>query len=253
MFSLCIPTMNRFDNFLSKYIPLYLNNSLISEIVICDENGNDIIKINQAFPNNSKLKLFKNEVQLGPFKNKLKACSNAANEWIVLIDSDNFADDHYFQIAKNYINQNIKVHEKNVILAPSKALPNFNYSHLAGMIFKKGKFNENRVIENKNMNNNKNISFTQSEVLMNTGNYVLNKYLINNINLHAEIEHIKLSSACDVIYFNTLLFEQLDLNMHIVENLEYSHVVHDGSIYVQTHNNFRQFNEYVYQRYRSLL
>jgi hypothetical protein len=253
MFSLCIPTMNRFDNFLSKYIPLYLNNSLISEIVICDENGNDINKINQAFPNNSKLKLFKNEVQLGPFKNKLKACSNATNEWIVLIDSDNFADYHYFQIAKNYINQNIKVHEKNIILAPAKALPNFNYSHLAGMIFKKGKFNENRIIENKNMNNTKNISFTQSEVLMNTGNYVLNKYLINNINLNAEIEQIKLSSACDVIYFNTLLFEQLDLNMHIVENLEYSHVVHDGSIYVQTHNNFRQFNEYVYQRYRSLL
>ena len=42
--SLCIPTKDRFDNFLnnnlSKYIN-YLNDGLIDEIIICDENGND--------------------------------------------------------------------------------------------------------------------------------------------------------------------------------------------------------------------
>lgn len=249
MFSLCIPTMDRYDTFLKKYIPLYLQNDLISEIIISDENGNDIIKINQTFPNNDKLKLFKNESRLGPFLNKLKACSKAANEWIVLIDSDNFADNRYFQIAKQYINKHIGENEKNIILAPAKALPNFNYSHLANMIFKRGNFNENKLREKQIINH----TFTQSEVLMNTGNYVLNKYLINNLNLNTETPHIPLSSACDVIYLNTLLFEQLNLNMHIVENLEYSHVVHDGSIYVQTHQNFRQFNEYVHQRYRSLI
>ena len=45
MFSLCIPTINRYDNFLSKYLPLYINNTLIDEIVISDENGNDAKKI----------------------------------------------------------------------------------------------------------------------------------------------------------------------------------------------------------------
>ena len=52
---------------------------------------------------------------------------------------------------------------------------------------------------------------------------------------------------------DTLLFEQLDLNMHILPNLEYSHVVHNGSTYSTTCNEFRNFNESVYNRYRNLL
>ena len=95
--------------------------------------------------------------------------------------------------------------------------------------------------------------FNNTETFINTGNYVLNKYLIDNLNLDEEMHHIHFSSACDVIYFNTLLFEQLNLNMHVVPNLTYSHVVHDGSIYTKTCNEFRQFNEYVYQRYKKLL
>ena len=57
MFTLCIPTLNRFDDFLSKYLPKYLENNLINEIIITDENGDDVNKIKNAF-SNSKLKLF---------------------------------------------------------------------------------------------------------------------------------------------------------------------------------------------------
>ena len=45
MFTLCIPTLNRFDDFLSKYLPKYLENNLINEIIITDENGDDVNKI----------------------------------------------------------------------------------------------------------------------------------------------------------------------------------------------------------------
>jgi len=38
MFSLCIPTMDRFDNFLSRYLPKYLANEYVSEVIITDEN-----------------------------------------------------------------------------------------------------------------------------------------------------------------------------------------------------------------------
>lgn len=245
MFTLCIPTMNRYDNFLSKYLPQYINNSLINEIIITDENGSDIEKISQNF-NCEKLKLFKNNTQLGPFLNKISACLKASNEWIVLIDSDNFADEKYFQVANNYINNNIL--GKNVILAPCFAKPRFNYSHLSGFIYKKGTFISNKQLENKLINS----SFTCSGTLMNTGNYVINKYLIDNLNLTNETENIKKSSACDVIYFNTLLFEQLDLNLHVVPHLEYEHVVHDGSVYIQTHQQNAMFNSYVYNRYDNL-
>jgi len=245
MFTLCIPTIDRYDSFLSKYLPNYINNDLINEIIITDENGNDIEKITQNLTSN-KLKLFKNEKRLGPFLNKLSACSKASNEWIVLIDSDNFADETYFKTAYEYINNNQL--EKNVILAPCFAKPRFNYSHLSGLIYKKGSFINNKQIENSRLNS----YFTSSETLMNTGNYVINKFLIDNLNLKNETENINKSSACDVIYFNTLLFEQLDLHLHVVPNLEYDHVVHDGSVYIQTHQQHVSFNISVHERYRNL-
>lgn len=247
MFSLCIPTMDRFDDFLSKSLPKYLTNELITEIIITDENGNDINKIKNTFTND-KLKLFINEQRLGPFLNKISACSKALNEWVVLIDSDNFADDNYFNVAKDYIN-NKNITDKNIILAPSFAKPRFNYSHLDGFIYKKGMFDSNRKLESELIINS---SYTPSIVLMNTGNYIINKYLIEKLNLSNETENIKMSSACDVIYFNTLLFEQLDLNLHVVPNLEYDHAVHDGSIYIQTHQIFRNFNNDVHNRYYNL-
>jgi hypothetical protein len=86
---------------------------------------------------------------------------------------------------------------------------------------------------------------------MNTGNYIINKYLKNSINLKNE-PNISKSSACDVIYFNTMLFEQLDLNLHVVPNLEYDHVVHSGSVYMQTASQFASFNNEVHQRYNRL-
>ena len=72
------------------------------------------------------------------------------------------------------------------------------------------------------------------------------------MNLSLERDNIQKSSACDVIYFNTLLFEQLDLNMHVVPNLEYDHVVHNGSIYIQTSNIYKDFNNIISNRYSEL-
>jgi hypothetical protein len=164
------------------------------------------------------------------------------------MDSDNFADKNYFSIAKDYIINNIK-EQKNIILAPCIAKPNFNYSHLSGFIYKKGEFAKNLQKEQLTRQNFN----TPSDVLMNTGNYIINNYLIQNLNLQNETENIKKSSACDVIYFNTLLFEQLDLNMHIIKDLEYDHVVHSGSVYIQTHQIFSDFNKSVYSRYNSLI
>jgi hypothetical protein len=105
MFTLCIPTIDRFDQFLHRYLEKYLDNEYISEIIITDENGNDIDKIRNVYGENSKLKLYKNETRLGPFLNKIKACSLANNEWIVLMDSDNFAYKDYFQMTKKYIEE----------------------------------------------------------------------------------------------------------------------------------------------------
>ena len=63
----------------------------------------------------------------------MKACSFAKNEWIVLIDSDNFAHKDYFVLAKKYIENlmgNADVNLQHIILASSKARHQFDFSHL---------------------------------------------------------------------------------------------------------------------------
>ena len=241
MFSLCIPTINRYNSFLKEYIPKYISNELITEIIITDENGNDIELIKQNF-NSDKLKLFKNDKQLGPFLNKLKALKLAKNEWIAIIDSDNFADIDYFTIVNKYINNNNIINTS--IICPSFAKPNFNFTFLNNKILNKKNLFKN-YLENRN-----NTLFIN---LMNTGNYIINKYLVDNINIDKDMEIILKSSACDVILFNTILLEQFELDMHIVENMHYLHVVHDDSTYLKTSSNNPQINNYVHYRFFNLI
>ncbi len=224
MFSLCIPTIDRFESFLNKNIPKYLENELIDEIIISDENGNDINLLKHHYPNNSKLKLFKNDKVLGPFLNKMKACSYAKNDWIALIDSDNYCDYKYFDVAKKYLKKNNDL-KTNIILSPCFAKPNFNYECLKNVVLTKQNIKE---YSNK---------FQIFNTFINTGNYILNKKSIQNLNITSEPNDlIYNSSACDVKYMNTLFLEQFeDLEIHVVENMEYEHTVHDNSIYLQTY------------------
>tara|TARA_Y100000389_G_scaffold204655_1_gene258624 strand:+ start:14086 stop:14796 length:711 start_codon:yes stop_codon:yes gene_type:complete len=210
-FSLCIPTMDRFDTFLKKTLSKYIENEYINEIIITDENGNDIEKIILHF-NSPKLKLYKNEYRLGCFLNKHKACSLANNIWIALIDSDNFADINYFKSASDFIeNNNLS---NNTILSPSKALPSYKFN--VGCYRKQ--------------------NLKGTELMLNTGNYIINKYLISNISFINDIENIKNSNACDVILFNIMLFEQFNINFYVIKDMTYLHTTHNGSIYLQECN-----------------
>lgn len=230
--------MDRYDKFLQEYLPKYLSNELIQEIIITDENGNDYQKIKENFPN-PKIKLFKNESRLGPFLNKIGACKKAASEYIVLMDSDNFADNDYFENANKFILS--KQLSKYTILAPSFAKPNFDYRKLSGVVLTKG--NMQQYLQDK--------SYEGTLLcLMNTGNYVINKYLIDNIDFSKETNNIQQSSSCDVIFFNMLLYEQFPLKMYVLNELQYSHVVHNHSIYIQTHAQHRNFNEQIHNRFK---
>jgi hypothetical protein len=224
--SLCITTMNRFDTFLSKNLDKYLDyliDGVIDEIIICDENGNDYEKIMNKYENLMKstpnFKVYKNEELLGVFKNKLKVCSYASNEYIALIDSDNFSDATYFETAKKYIEKNKYKMPETTILAPciAKTLtpcPNLDYREL-----------ENKIFTRENIKLN--LSNIKVEVLLNTGNYVISKSIIENIKYNEDI--MSVISGCDVIYFNFLTFLQFpNMELHIVEGLEYAHTVQEN-------------------------
>jgi hypothetical protein len=245
--ALCIPTMDRFDNFLEKYLKIYieyLKNGIISEIVICDENGNDYEKISNKYGyiiNNINFKIFKNDSVLGVFKNKIKVCSLSTSKYIALIDSDNFCDKNYFLTATNYINEKENSFSNNIVLSPSFAKPNFNYKYFENSIVNKSNLKE--YFDNSNF-----------QILLNTGNYILNRSIIENINYDKSLLYNNIS-ACDVLFFNLLLFQQFDdLNIHIIKDLEYDHIIHSGSIYSNTIHNCQQYiNDFVMPSYRNLM
>lgn len=234
MFSLCIPTMDRFDKFLKTYLEKYLKFNLIDEIIITDETGDDYNKITKEF-NNTKIKCHVNDNRLGPFLNKINCCKKAKNDWIVLIDSDNFADEDYFINAKKFIETNNL--NKFSILMPSEAFPHLNYKNLNTPISRNSSLND--IIDSK--------------VCLNTGNYVLNKCIIEDINILNEASLIPKTHSCDVIFFNTLVLEQFaNVKFYIVHDMKYNHEVHDGSIYLQTNYEFRDTNKYVHNRLYNL-
>lgn len=220
--SLCIPTMDRFDKFLSINLPKYieyLKNHIIDEIIINDENGNDYNKIKSLYTDIENLYIHKNDVILGAFKNKLKVCSYSSNNFIALIDSDNFCDENYFITVRSYIKKyNISEY---AILSPSIAYPNFNYSEFNNLVITKNDISK--------YNHNSNF-----EILMNTGNYVLTKDIINNIKYDIDTDLIM---CYDVSYLNILFFRQFPkFKFHVLEKLEYTHVVHTDSYYINTYH-----------------
>jgi len=227
--SMCIPTKKRFDNFLTKYLDeyiQYLENGVIDEIVICDETGEDyskiIAKYESFIKNNNNFKVYKNTEVLGVFKNKLKVCSLSTNDYIALIDSDNFADETYFKTAKAYIENNKLSAIDNFILAPSHAKPHnaLNYTRYEG-----------KKITKSNIHSlSRDILF---QTMLNTGNYILSKTFVGSIKYDDSI--MTKISACDVLFFNLLAFQQIpDMTLHVVQNLHYTHVVHNDSEYLKT-------------------
>lgn len=223
--SLCIPTMNRYDKFLSKSIPDYLTNEHITEIVICDETGEDYESILSNF-SHPKLKVFKNDHQLGCFKNKMNVASKATSKYICIFDSDNFADENYFIAFKNFIKSSDK--PDNTIFLPSFARPNFNYKWLC-----------NNYVTKENVKDiwfyfkNKNLPGAGMETVLNTMNCIISKAFFDKYNILDDEPWCNECYAYDSIYFCLYYLFILNASLIVVPDMEYDHRVHDGSHYTE--------------------
>jgi hypothetical protein len=223
--------MNRYDKFLSKYLPIYLTMDLIDEIIICDETGEDVKKIKENF-NSPKLKLHVNEKRLGVFFNKRKVALLAKNEWVCVFDSDNFPEKNYFKNMKRYIDNDLG-NQKNVILSPCYAKDGFLFHYLAGWVITKETLKD--AIKEERSDPNRNLRH-RVEVLMNMMNGVYNKHIFEQMDVETEKELILTAASSDSILFTIFAFEQLDAEFHVVNGVEYDHVVHDDSFWLIEYN-----------------
>jgi hypothetical protein len=231
--------MNRWS-FLKIYLPKYLENPHITEIVICDENGNDVKEIQASeFGTNPKLSLHVNETRLGVMRNKHKVASLANQPWICLIDSDNFAPVSYFDAFIAFLKGG-KPDEKT-IYAPSRTIPQqshggFDYRHLVEFITDKYTM--------KDM-----MRLRLGSCMMNTGNYIFSKALLLASEPSEEEEYLKdCCHAQDVVYQNYLFFTRGGGRLVLVPGMEYDHIVHDGSYWIATNKqtNFALFEGLIY-------
>ena len=232
--SLCIPTYNRFDTFLSNHLKLYLENPYIDEVVISDETGEDSRKIASHFPNVAKLKVHVNETILGAFANKNRVVSLASNDWVCLMDSDNYAPPSYFEAWIDYIQS----HQLSMkyIYAPSYTIPQpnhsgFDYTQYQGL-----------QLDGSSIRHLDSVS-----VLLNTGNYIVHKenYLASNRFL-TQYQTIDMDVQ-DVIFKALLLFLNHSI-FAVVPKMAYAHIVHGDSLFLKHQGTFDQ----VYARIKQL-
>ena len=186
--SLVITTYNRFDTFLNESLKKYLENPYINEIIISDDCSDDYDKLIANFSDNSKIIIVQQPKNIGALRNKIKACTYAKNDWICLMDSDNFCDINYFEALNKYWS----THSSSIdtIYSPMKAEPNFDYTRFIDVTFNKSNWEE---------------MSKGDECFKNGGNYVFHKSAIEYL-LPILSDTID-TYAIDVKYWTYILFK----------------------------------------------
>ena len=219
MLSIAIATMRRWD-FLKDSIPVYLARPEVKEVILCDETGEDCAAaLASPFGTHPKLRLVTNEKRLGIYQNKRKALSLAKGEWVAVLDSDNFFSDEWFDTLLRCDFSNKKQiygsadckfinNITNEITYPLKAFSGLTLS----------RENWNTMFQKERWT-----------WILNDGNWVVPKDTIYCLpdfpekNLH----------AADAIYM-LRLFIKYGYKITFVPDLEYLHIVHSGSSWLET-------------------
>lgn len=205
--SIAIPTYERFEMLFESFEKVY-NDDRVSEIVIVDDASNiDLYeKIREKSFKLSKINLYRNANNRDCYTNKYTAMSFCTNDFVVLLDSDNIID-------MSYIDK-IFEHEwqEKRILAPTFAMPQFDYRKFSGLI-----------IDRKNVHEY--MDKPMFSTALNTCNYFVNtnQYLKS---WDGEVNPV----TADSIF---MAYQWLNRGgeIHFVDGLEYFHRVHPGSHY----------------------
>jgi len=106
-----------------------LQDDRIDEIVISDDCSEHFDKLQNLVQDLPKVKLYRNDKNLGTFGNKKKVVSLSSNDWVILFDSDNICDETYVD------NLYATKWDKDTIYHPVYASPKFDYRDQNGEIW----------------------------------------------------------------------------------------------------------------------
>lgn len=222
-FTVAIPTMRRFT-FLEKAIPQYLDNPLITAVVVCDETGEDVKKIEQkAWGKHPKLRLHINPKRLGMYYNKRKCLEVAPTEWVGVLDSDNIFPEAFFETLFD-LWKDEGANQKTVYAS----------GQIVRVFLKTGESEEKTRqfsgLRITKMNWNKVLKTQGWHFLLNDGNWVGHKSLLAAWPTDIQEEQIRATDSLRIVR-NFILN---DFTYFIVPELKYIHTVHDDSEWIKT-------------------
>jgi glycosyltransferase involved in cell wall biosynthesis len=99
--SLAIPFYNTSKYFLDC-IKYALDNDFVSEIIVNDDcsSQQEYESLLSLVDGKDKIKVYRNESNLGAFRNKYITVKNCTNEWVYLLDSDNHPFEETYDVIK---------------------------------------------------------------------------------------------------------------------------------------------------------
>ena len=213
--SLAITTYNR-PELTIKSFEKVLNDNRIGEIVMvddCSSQENYIqLEVLLRSLDNKKIRLYRNESNVGMSLNKLKAIGLCLYDWVIIFDSDNVLDVNYLDAFEKVRKHPIGLW-KECIFCPSAALPKFDYRDLEGDLI--DTLNVIELLQSANGN--------KVEWLLNTCNYIVHRQTYqDNYKVNLDMK------ATDTIWHNYNHLKNGG-SFYVVPDMTYQHLVWEGS------------------------
>tara|TARA_B100002019_G_scaffold183521_1_gene158383 strand:- start:1281 stop:1994 length:714 start_codon:yes stop_codon:yes gene_type:complete len=214
MITVAIPYYNN-EKYLEKTISLPLQSDFVSEIIIHDDCSN-----NEIVADHPKVKVYRNERNLGAFKNKYLAVSKSTNEWVYLLDSDNYFFENSLDIVKSIKPQRGTYYSPSQLHLVDDGLD----SSLDGRIIKYdfGTVDRSKASRILNAGNG------EFEWFINTGNFFVNRedYLDAMRNIFEDSSYPYFEADAIVFSYNWL---KIGNKIDVVKDLWYNHTTRSNS------------------------
>ena len=192
----------------------------VSEIVILDDGSSleSFLKCTYYLKDfRDKVRLFRRDVNLGPFATKIQVSSLCSNSWCILLDSDNTIFDCYLNSIFN-----LKIWNEDIIYCPEYAFPHYNFKNFKNSIFD---FNTVCNLQKKHQVFKDNYMFI---CLMNDGNCFLNNKVFTTVlKPYLELRPY----AIDSILPNYIWLSN-DKKIKVLEGAFYYHRIHPKSNWI---------------------
>jgi hypothetical protein len=186
-----------------------LSDQLIDEIVIQDDYSDDYIKLKEY--SSDKIKVYQNSENLSPLLSRVNLVNNCKNDWVILMDSDNFLEKNCFDKVRGLELNN------ETTYCPDYARPNFGFKVFSDVLMDMN-FVKQRI-PNLDM-----------QIFLNVGNYLINKS--NYLKVAEKIDKSFAHWAVDVIYFNYLWLSS-GYKLFCIKDYEYDHTIRGDSYWMQ--------------------